>query len=129
MDIIDLSKHARFDDFFDHTHIGIKARLKADGKNPTGLFFGLNDFRSLFNGHGKRFFDKNVYPGVQRVNDARCVLTIIGADADGVELFLGEHFLVACIAVNALYAEFIKKGLRLAGNDIRAANDLCIRAI
>ena len=126
MDVVNVAQLAGFDDLFDHLHIGVKARLEADRKDLAALFLGLYDVGRFFDGDGKRLFEKHVDTVFERGNRTARVLAVVGADADGVERFLVEHFLVIGVGVYAAYAEFVKESIGLAGNEVTAGNDFNI---
>ena len=127
LDVVDITKLARLNDLLDRLHVGVEARLEADGKNLSALLLCLNDVNSLIERYAHGLLKQNVNACLKSVNGARSVLTVVGTNADAVELerLVGEHLnVVLIIGLNAFNAVLFKESLCLAGNEVAACNDL-----
>ena len=121
--VINFAKLARFNNLFNHLHIGVKSRLEAYRQNFAALFLCLADFNRFIKRYAHRLFQNNVYAVLQSINCALCVRSVVGANAYCVKLFVVDKLFVIVIAANVFNTVFFKKFLCLAVYKVCAAND------
>ena len=64
---------------------------------------------------------------LQRIDGRRCVLAVVGADADCIQLLIVDHFFVARVELVAVHVVFFAERLRFARDQIRTRDDLHVR--
>ena len=129
LDVIDFSQGARFHDLLDLLHVGVHARLKADGQQLAAGLLRADDVRRLLNRRGHRLFQQHIDARIERVDGTYRVLGVVGAYADCVQLLVVQHGLVVRIEIAAGHTIARGKFLSLAGDQVCHGNNLNIRLL
>ena len=88
LQVINLAQLARIDNFFNHLHVRAHAGLEADSQNFAALLLGPHHLYGLVKGDGKGLFQHDIDAGLQRVNGAGGMLSVVGTDTNRVKITL-----------------------------------------
>ncbi len=123
LDIVNLAQLAGIYDLLDALHVGAHSGLEADGEDFAALLLGAHDFHGFVHGNGKGLLQHDMDTVLQCVDGAGSVLTVIGADTDGIQFLCLQHGVSAFIAADALQLIGLAELLGLGGNQVSGGYD------
>ena len=129
LNVVDLAENAALADLLDHLHVRIHSGLVTDGEDLAACLLCFDNFNSLIKSYGEGLFEKYVYACVEAVDSGLCVLTVVGANRNCIEVeaLVLKHFLVrSVVGLNTFNAKLFKELLCLAGNKVSTRNDIYV---